>query len=394
MSGVALTGAERRSVGALAAIYSSRMLGLFLLLPVLALYASELPGTTPALIGLAMGAYGLTQALLQIPFGMWSDKYGRKPVITLGLGIFFLGSVYGVFADTAWELILARSLQGAGAVSASVTALIADHTRDEVRTRAMAFIGMAIGGSFVTSLIAAPLLQSSIGVPGIFALIAGMCVVGVVILFTLVPPDIDTQATVAISRAKFWAAATHPRARIQYVAVFVLHFVLTAVFLVVPLVLSNDLNWPAETHWKVYLGVFLASLVGTVPMILRSERGGAQFLLAAIVLAAGSQGLLAIGIHHQLVLFAGFTLFFAAFNFLEARVPALLTVAVSPQERGTALGVFATAQFLGAFFGGWIGGLVLARLGEAAVFWTAAMACVGWALFAVLDRNESARSRP
>lgn len=382
MISIALSGAERRTVAALAAIYSTRMLGLFLLLPVLALYATSLPDATPARIGFAMGAYGLTQAVLQVPFGMWSDRYGRKAVITVGLMIFALGSIVGIYAHTVFELILARSLQGAGAVSAAVTALMADHTRAEVRTRAMAFIGIAIGGSFVVSLVAAPLLQAAIGVPGIFGLIAGLCLLGVVVLHTIVPPDLPPVPASAVGMRKFIQAARHPRARVLYVGVFVLHFVLTALFLVVPLTLANTLHWPTETHWKVYLSVFVVSLVGTVPLVLRSERGSTQLLSTAILLGAASQAVLAVGRDHHALLFVGLTMFFASFNFLEARIPALLTLAVGAEGRGTALAVFATSQFLGAFSGGSLGGLVLQHAGPAAVFAVTAGACVLWALFA------------
>ncbi|MET0661325.1 MAG: MFS transporter, partial [Steroidobacteraceae bacterium] len=216
MISAALSGAERRTVAALAAIYSTRMLGLFLLLPVLALYAASMPGATPGLIGLSMGAYGLTQAILQVPFGMWSDRYPRKSVITVGLIIFAGGSLAGMYADTIVELILARSLQGAGAVSAAVTALMADHTRAEVRTRAMAFIGVAIGGSFVVSLVAGPLLQAAIGVAGIFALIAGLCVLGLVLLHAAVPPDLPSSPSQALGLRKFMQALSNRRARVLY----------------------------------------------------------------------------------------------------------------------------------------------------------------------------------
>lgn len=382
MISAALSGAERRTVAALAAIYSTRMLGLFLLLPVLALYAASMPGATPGLIGLSMGAYGLTQAILQVPFGMWSDRYRRKSVITVGLIIFAAGSLAGVYAHTIVELILARSLQGAGAVSAAVTALMADHTRAEVRTRAMAFIGVAIGGSFVVSLVAGPLLQASIGVAGIFGLIAGLCLFGLVLLHTAVPPDPPSSSPQAIGLRKFVQTLRHPRARVLYFGVFVLHFVLTAVFLVVPLTLVQVLHWPEQEHWKIYLGVFVASIFGTVPMILRSEGGSAQLLSTAVLLGAASQALLAFGREHLTLLMVGLTVFFAAFNFLEARIPALLTLAIGSEERGTALGVFATCQFLGAFGGGALGGQIVQHMGPSAVFVITAGACVIWAILA------------
>lgn len=364
------------------------MLGLFLLLPVLALYAAGLPDATPALIGFAMGSYGLTQALLQVPFGMWSDRYPRKLVITAGLVIFAIGSLVGVYAHTVFELILARSLQGAGAVSAAVTALMADHTRAEVRTRAMAFIGVAIGGSFVVSLIAAPLLQAAIGIGGIFGIVAALCLVGLILLHTVVPPDVPLTASQTVGVPKLLRALRHPRARVLYLGVFVLHFVLTAIFLVVPLTLVQNLHWPEAMHWKIYLGVFSASLVGTVPLILRSERGSTQLMSTAILLGATSQALLGLGHGHPAALMVGLTLFFASFNFLEARIPALLTLAVGTEERGTALGVFATCQFLGAFAGGTLGGQMLQHSGTTMVFAVTAGACVLWAILARRTRHN------
>lgn len=388
MISAALSGTERRTVAALAAIYSTRMLGLFLLLPVLALYAAGLPDATPGKIGFAMGAYGLTQAILQVPFGMWSDRYRRKSVITVGLIIFAIGSVVGIYAHTVLELTIARSLQGAGAVSAAVTALMADHTRAEVRTRAMAFVGIAIGGSFIVSLVAAPLLHAAIGVPGIFGLVAVLCALGLILLHTVVPPDVPNGASQSMGLRKFLQALQHPRARVLYFGVFVLHFVLTSVFLVVPLTLVSSLHWPEEMHWKIYLGVFLASLFGTVPMIMRSERGSTQLLPTAILLGATSQALLAFSRGHASVLILAFTVFFAAFNFLEARIPALLTLAVGAEDRGTALGVFATCQFLGAFAGGALGGQMLQHGGGSTVFTVTTGACLVWAILARRARHN------
>jgi predicted MFS family arabinose efflux permease len=280
------------------------------------------------------------------------------------------------------QLIIARSLQGAGAVSAAVTALMADHTRAEVRTRAMAFIGVAIGGSFIVSLVAAPLLQASIGVTGIFGLVAGLCLVGLILLHTAVPPDVPLSSSQSLSSKKFFQAVRHPRARVLYFGVFMLHFVLTALFLVIPFTLVNALHWPEQMHWKIYLGVFVASLFGTVPLILRSERGSTQLLPLAILLGAASQLLLAVWREQYATLIAGLTLFFAAFNFLEARIPALLTLAVGSEERGTALGVFATCQFLGAFAGGTLGGQLLQYGGGSAVFAATAGGCLVWAIYA------------
>ena len=358
------------------------MLGLFLLLPVLALYARGLPDYTPELLGLAMGAYGLTQALLQIPFGRWSDRYGRKPVIAAGLLFYAAGSLIGALANTVAALVVARCVQGAGAVSASVTALLADLTRPEVRTRAMAFVGVSIGLSFVAALVLAPVLDAAIGVPGIFAVMLAMALSGLALLYVAVPPEPRrTGGAESRSLAGLADLAVRPALRPLYAGVFALHFIMTATFLAVPQVLAGDLGMPSAGHWKVYLGVFVASLAGTIPLILGTERSGRGPLLfvVAVLLACGSQAWL--GFDHARAggVLAALTLFFAAFNYLEARLPALLTQAAPGTDRGAALGVFATAQFLGAFAGGVLGGVLLGRFGLSGVFLGSAVVALAWA---------------
>jgi predicted MFS family arabinose efflux permease len=376
---------ERRSVGALAAIYASRMLGLFLLLPVLALYARSLPDYSPLLLGLAMGAYGLTQAILQIPFGHWSDRYGRKPLITLGLALYAAGSLIGLFAQSVVVLTVARSVQGAGAVSASVTALLADLTRDEVRTRAMAVIGISIGLSFVLALVAAPALDAAIGVPGLFGVMLGLALLGIALLHYAVPPE-PARHGGAEGRelADLIEIARRPQLRPLYFGMFALHAIMTATFLSVPQVLQDDLGLAAAGHWKVYLGVFLASIAGTVPLVLRTERSGpggaARLLVLSVALAGAAQAVLGLDHGHLWGVLAALTVFFAAFNFLEARLPALLTQTAPPADRGAALGVFATAQFLGAFFGGAGGGVLLREFGISGVFWGSAAMALAWIL--------------
>jgi MFS family permease len=381
----ALSGTEIRVVAALAAIYMTRMLGLFLLLPVLAIYASGLPGGTPALIGLAMGAYGLTNALLQIPFGRWSDRYGRRPIIFAGLAIFCLGSVVGAFAHSVPMLILARAIQGAGAMSAAVSALVADHTRDEVRTRAMAVIGISIGSSFIISLVLGPVLEAAINVTGIFWIMAALALAGMALLSVAVPSTCPTTPNTKTQRAPLLTIAALPVLRPYFAGVFALHFVLTATFLSVPLVLLRNLGIAESAHWKVYLGVFLFSLTGTVPLILgveRSRRPNAVFV-GAILIAAAAQAALALDHRLLIAVLAAFTVFFAAFNFLEARLPAQLSKAAPAADRGGALGVFATCQFLGAAFGGAIGGQLQQHWGVSGVFWGSAAVAVLWAVVAV-----------
>lgn len=382
-----MTPIERRSVGALAAIYASRMLGMFLMLPVLALYAHTLPDYSPELLGLAMGAYGLTQAVLQIPFGRWSDRFGRKPLITIGLLFYAAGSVIGMFAHTTWLLALARGVQGAGAVSASVTALMADLTRTEVRTRAMAVIGISIGLSFVVALIVAPALDAAVGVPGIFAIMLAMAILGMALLHFAVPAEPQrTGGEESRKLSGMLEIVSRPQLRPLYFGMFALHAIMTATFISVPLVLEQTLGIARASHWVVYLCVFVASLVGTVPLILRTERTstrGAGLFVAAVALAGVAQVLLGLYEADYWVVMAALTLFFAVFNFLEARLPALVTMAAPAADRGAALGVFATSQFLGAFFGGVMGGILLGRFGIPGVFWGSAVMAFVWAVLAL-----------
>lgn len=393
---ITLTSLERRIVAALAGIYATRMLGLFLLLPVLAIYATQLPDTSPALIGVAMGAYGLTQAVFQIPFGRWSDRYGRRPVIAIGLLLFLLGSVVGALADSLWIIVLARSLQGAGAMSAAVTALLADFTREAVRTRAMAFIGISIGASFVISLITAPLLEAVIGVSGIFWVMAVLAILGLALLRFAVPAQGEQVIDPAALRIPTLRVAALPALRSYFVGVFGLHFILTATFLSVPLVLLHQLGIPEGDHWKIYLGVFLASFLGTVPLILTAERTSQPQRVVAIgvLVAAGAQAVMAVFFGHSWAVFAAFTVFFAVFNFLEARLPAGLSKAAPAADRGAAMGVFATCQFLGAAAGGVLGGQLLARFGVAGVFWGSALVALAWAVITMFAPETPSTETP
>lgn len=358
-SGAALRPAERRIVASLAAIYAARLLGLFLLLPVLALHAGDLPGGTPLLAGLAVGAYGLTQALMQIPFGAWSDRIGRKPLIVVGLVLHVAGSALGAVAATAWSLVLARIVQGLGAVSGPVMALLADLTRPESRTRAMFAIGMSIGASFVISLVAGPLLAAAIGVSGVFVLIGALGVVALALVLLALPAEPPAQERRAARRD--WSQVLTSALLPHYAGIFMLHLTLTAAFIAVPHALRDLHGMEASRHWLFYLGVFAASVALTVPLMLWSERGGRSGIAAhigGIGLVTALAALIWAKAH-----FAGFAaalvVYFGAFNFLEARLPAALTEAAGEASRGAALGVFATCQFAGAFAGGVLGGSLL-----------------------------------
>ncbi len=380
---IAMTSTERRSVLALAGIYATRMLGLFLLLPVLALYTRQLPEATPALIGLAMGAYGLAQVLLQIPFGRWSDRYGRRPVIALGLVLFLAGSVMGALAQSLWMVIVARAVQGAGSMSAAVTALLADSTREQVRTRAMALIGISIGASFVISLVAAPILESHVGVAGIFWVMALLAILGLWALWLV--PEQDQPAVQAL-RMPTWKVAGMPVLRNYFVGVFALHFILQATFLSVPQLLLDQLGIAQPLHWKVYLGVFAVSLLGTLPLIKLAEKWprSRQLIAAAILMAAVGQAGMALFPAHLWAVLSCFAAFFAAFNFLEARLPAGLSKVAPAADRGAALGVFATCQFMGSAAGGVLGGQLLRWAGISGVLWGCAVVALGWASVTLL----------
>jgi MFS family permease len=368
------------------------MFGMFLMLPVLALYARGMPDYSPELLGLAMGAYGLTQALLQIPFGRWSDRLGRKPVIVVGLVLFAGGSLLGALAHSLAGLAVARSLQGAGAVSAAVSALLADLTRPELRTRAMAFIGISIGLSFALSLVFGPVLDAAIGVPGIFIVMLFMAVAGIALIVWAVPAAPTRSSTDVPPLSRMHELLVRPALLRLHLGIFAMHFMMTATFLAVPVVLLERLGIATAAHWKVYLGVFVASIAGTLPLVLATERTHrpAVLLLLAILATAISQALLGASHGHFWVVMAALTLYFAGFNYLEARLPALLTLAAPGSERGAALGIFATAQFLGAFAGGAVGGVLLGRFGLPGVFWGAAAVAGLWAIVAASSAGAAA----
>jgi MFS family permease len=358
-SGAALLPAERRVVASLAAVYATRLLGLFLLLPVLALYTSSVPGGTPLLAGLAVGAYGLSQAIMQIPFGAWSDRIGRRPLIVVGLLLHIAGSALGAFAGSAWAIIVARIVQGLGAVSGPVMALLADLTRPASRTRAMFVVGMSIGATFVLSLVAGPLFAAAIGVSGVFVLIGVLGALALAIVLFALPPEPARIPRTAIARS--WRNVLTRTLLPYYGGIFVLHVTLTATFIAVPHALRDLHGIEASRHWLVYLAVLAASIALTVPLMLWSERGrnagrvafaGGCLLAGALLALVWTQGDLR-------GLIAALALYFGAFNFLEARLPAALTEAAGEASRGAALGVFATCQFAGAFAGGLIGGALL-----------------------------------
>ena len=359
----------RASIG-LASIFGLRMLGMFVILPVFAIYAETLRGGDDlTLVGFAIGAYGLTQAVLQIPFGWLSDRYGRKPVIYCGLVIFALGSGVAAAADSIGGVIAGRILQGAGAISAVVIALTADLTRETQRTKAMAMIGSTIGLTFALSLVASPWLNQIIGVRGIFALTGILSLLAIGVVYAVVPaapPMVRHAADDSLSLLKL---LRDPQlARLNF-GIFALHAVLMALFIVVPLSL-RDGGLDIDHHWQVYLPVMLGSFVVMLPPVIIAERRGrlkAVFAGAVAVLLAGHLAMpWLLGSTNAIILFL--LIFFSAFNVLEAMLPSLTSKLAPPAAKGAAMGIYSSVQFLGTFAGAASGGFLYHRFGANGVF--------------------------
>jgi MFS family permease len=364
-----MTPGELRATVGLASIFGLRMLGMFIVLPVLALYAETLPGGRDhTLVGLALGAYGLTQALLQVPFGWASDRCGRKPIIVAGLVIFALGSFIAAWAPTIAWTIIGRSVQGAGAISAAVIALTADLTRDVVRSRAMAAIGMTIGATFALSLVIAPALTPAIGVPGIFVL-TGVLALGAIALLRYAVPDASPMPRPQDTRSQWKRVfADRDLLRLNY-GIFALHAALMALFVQVPFMLRDN-GVAAPRHWLVYLPVLAASVVLMLPALWQADRPGRGkpvFVGAVAVLLAGQALLAAAGASLPLTIGA-LVVFFTAFNLLEATLPSLVSKFAPAAVKGTAVGVYSSVQFFGAFVGAAAGGWLSQWHGAAAVF--------------------------
>ena len=366
---------ERRAVSVVALMAMCRMFGLFALLPVLAIFAADLQDATPALIGLAVGAYGLTQAVLQIPFGAISDRIGRVPVIVFGLALFAAGSILAAQSDSIYGVIAGRLLQGAGAISATLTALLADATREAVRTRTMAIFGIAIGSSFLLALIIGPVIAAASGVRSLFWLAAVLAVVAALLLL-LLPGGIERPAQRPDRRL---SAAIRPDLLRLDLYIFVLHTLLTASFVALPFLLRDELHLALSDHWQMYVAALLTSLLGTVPLILADERKGkSSTLTIAILLLVLGQLMLAIAGFNLIIVYVALAVFFAGFNFLEAGLPARLSIRASGDLRGASLGVFSSSQFLGAFAGGLIGGRFLAGGDPSTVFAVCALLAGAW----------------
>jgi MFS family permease len=385
-----MTPLEVRASASLASIFALRMLGMFLILPVFAVHAKSMPGGGNAtLIGLAMGIYGLTQSVGQIPFGAASDRYGRKRVIIIGLILFAIGSFIAAAATSLEWVIVGRAVQGAGAISAAVTAFIADATREEHRTKAMAMVGGSIGITFALSLIAAPLLYQVIGMSGIFSLTGILSIIAIFVVAYVVPP---APKMVALPKVPLSTVLRDKELmRLNY-GVFVLHLTQMAMFVVVPSALVQFAGIPVPDHWKIYLPVVLASFVIMLPPVFIGERKGKmkQVFLGAIALLLLVQAGFWAYMHApgNWMLLVGLLLaFFVAFNILEATQPSLVSRIAPPAAKGAALGVYNTLQALGLFCGGALGGWLNQHVGKHAIFAVGAAVTLVWLIMAAGMKN-------
>ncbi len=363
---------ERRTALALSGIFATRMLGLFMILPVFAIYATTLTGQSDFLAGVAIGVYGLTQALFQIPMGMLSDRIGRKPVIIGGLIVFAIGSLVAAMADDIWVIIIGRAIQGSGAIAAVVMALASDLTREENRMKVMAIIGMSIGLSFAVAMVLGPVLQGVVGVPGIFFVTVALAVAGMLVVQFLVPtPVLSTfHRDTELETKNLSQILLEPQLLRLDVGILILHMVLTATFLAIPKVLQENLKLLQADHWQIYLPVLLGSMVLLVPFIIYAERKRKlkQVFSGAILCL----GLAIYGMWNLSDSIAGIVvmllLFFTAFNLLEASLPSLVAKMAPVTRKGTAMGVYSSAQFLGIFIGGLLAGKLSDLYGYETIF--------------------------
>ena len=374
---------ELRASVSLAGVFGLRMLGLFIILPVFALYAVQLGGgQSHLLVGIALGAYGITQAILQIPFGWLSDRHGRKPVIYFGLVLFAIGSFVAAMADNIYLVILGRLIQGAGAISAVVQALAADLTRSEHRTKAMAIIGVTIGVSFALSIILGPVLNHWIGVPGIFVITGVLALLAIVVVAKAVPNEriADDANPRRVDKSLLGPVLRDRQLLRLNFGIFALHAGMTGLFIVTPMMLKQS-GLAADDHWQVYLPVVLMSFALMMPAVMRGDQRGEdkRIFVAAIAGLIAAFFVLAGAGQRFWMLCLGLLIFFTAFNILEASLPAWISKLATTENRGTALSVHSIFQFLGPAFGGYASGWLLDRAGPFAVYiFCAALAILWW----------------
>lgn len=381
-----LTSVEKRAIFSLAGLYGFRMIGLFMVLPILALHFNDYQGATPLLLGITLGAYGLTQSILQIPLGLLSDRIGRRPVIFVGLLMFILGSVVAAMAESAVGLIIGRGLQGAGAIASTLMALVTDLTREENRTKAMAVIGGSIGFSFMLSMILGPLAASAVGMSGIFWLTAIFGVGGILFLLLFVPRAVKIQQNreTLADLKHIPVLIRDPNLLRLNIGIFVLHLALMAGFVVIPTLLTDELALSEDSLWWIYLLLIGGGFFAMLPFLVISEKLRRQKLSLLVAIAIMCVVMLVMGLERNyLVTLLLLFLFFAAFNLLEASLPSWLSKVCPVGHRGTAMGIYSTSQFLGAFFGGFLGGWSLQQFGTNGLFFMIAILLLLWWLSAL-----------
>lgn len=385
---------EWRAVTGLSLVYMLRTIGLFMIMPVFAIYAHGLPGIQPWQIGMAIGIYGLTQSILQIPLGMASDRWGRKPIIVGGMLLFALGSFIAGYSNNIDWIIVGRLIQGMGAVSSAVSALLADVTRETVRTTAMAILGAGIGMAVLLALILGPLVAGWVGVKGIFDVtgIAALLTIPVVLMLVPNAPRLPVRA------GGLRASLADGQLLKLDGGIFVLHACMTALFVAAPFAIQKTLHLPDDQHWKVYLPVLLIAILPVFPLIRWAEKSGhtKSVFLAAVATLSVALALMGEFHTHAAGLIVGLILFFAGTNFLEGSLPSMISRRSNPSYKGAALGIYSSSQFLGAFAGGSLGGVVLGHWGVGGVFALIAILPLIWLSFSfnlippVIARGQSA----
>ena len=382
-----MTKLERSFALKISLIMATRMLGLFMIFPIFSVYANNYTSVTPLLIGAAIGAYGLTQAFFQIPFGYLSDKYGRKPLLILGLIIFFMGSVVAATADDIFQVVIGRALQGAGAISAVLMAFLADYISENERSKANAFVGVQIGIAFMLALLLGPVIVYQIGISGLFWTIAALSIVALLVVTTL--PHAKPKKQYTLSIENFKRILTPALLRLDF-SVFALHLILTSAFIAIPIFLVENNILSIQDNWQIYLPVIILSFLGMVPMIIvatKYQKTKTIFLLAIFLLALSQMLFYQTALNYA-TFFIILTLFFTAFNALEALLPSLIAKTATSDKRGLAMGFYASSQFLGAFVGGISGGWIYHTLGLNSVFLFTTFIALIWWLIALSMNTE------
>jgi len=396
MSVSGLNRIEKKAAFSLASVFGVRMLGLFMILPVFAIYGEQLAGYSPLWLGLAIGAYGLTQALLQIPMGILSDKYGRKPVILAGLVVFLIGSIVAALSTTIYGVVLGRAIQGMGAIASAILALAADLTREEQRPKVMATIGMFIGLSFTFAMILGPIVADAFGLSGLFWFTGFLTILAMLMIQFMVPYSVNKAPrgdSVALPE-QISKLMLHPQLSRLNGGVFILHMALTACFVTLPKQFVTS-GLALENHWQIYLPTLLGSFFLMVPFMIfamkkQQEKPMFSAAIALLSLALFLLWLLPTGLWSLIL---SVVLFFTAFNYLEATMPSILSRIAPVGVKGSVMGIYSSSQFLGAFVGGIIGGFVASRYGENSIFLVMAVVCLIWLVLSFgMQKLEKSKS--